>query len=91
MGANSTYKIMVGRSRAATGPYVDQTGKPMTRGGGTLVLAGSGRFRGPGHNTVLSDGPRVWLVYHAYDVQNGGAPTLRIQPLFWSADGWPFV
>jgi arabinan endo-1,5-alpha-L-arabinosidase len=91
MGASSTYKIMVGRSRAVAGPYVDRTGKPMTRGGGTLVLAGSGRYRGPGHNSVLSDGPRDWLVYHAYDAQNGGVATLQIRPLLWTAAGWPFV
>src|SRR5262249_46584935 len=39
MGAASTYRIMVGRSPSILGPYLDRTGKPMTRGGGTLVLA----------------------------------------------------
>ena len=30
-----------------------------------------------------------YVVYHAYDRENKGAPTLRIAPLRWGADGWP--
>ncbi|MGH9573146.1 MAG: arabinan endo-1,5-alpha-L-arabinosidase, partial [Candidatus Acidiferrales bacterium] len=35
-GAESTYKVMVGRARKITGPYVDAAGKRMSDGGGTL-------------------------------------------------------
>jgi arabinan endo-1,5-alpha-L-arabinosidase len=49
-GVRSTYNIRVGRSEEVTGPYVDEHGVRMTRGGGTLLLAGAGRVRGPGHN-----------------------------------------
>src|SRR5262249_43165491 len=80
MGARSTYKIMVGRSRSITGPYVDRAGRPMSRGGGTLVLASNERFRGPGHNAVLADGAAADLVYHTYDVLDEGTPTLQIRP-----------
>ncbi|MBN1844326.1 MAG: family 43 glycosylhydrolase [Sedimentisphaerales bacterium] len=38
-GADSTYKIMVGRSRQVTGPYVDRQGTSMMAGGATLVVA----------------------------------------------------
>ena len=37
-GANSTYNVVVGRSRKVTGPYVDKDGKPMPEGGGSLVI-----------------------------------------------------
>jgi arabinan endo-1,5-alpha-L-arabinosidase len=90
-GTASTYKIMVGRSDSLAGPYVDRSGRPMTRGGGTVVLAGSGRFRGPGSCAVLSNGGRDYLVYHAYDAQADGAPTLQIRPLSWTPDGWPIA
>jgi arabinan endo-1,5-alpha-L-arabinosidase len=90
-GQNSTYNIRVGRARRVTGPYVDRSGKPMTEGGGTLVLAGEGRWRGPGHCAVLlaKDGDK--LVYHAYDAEVHGVPTLRISPLSWDAEGWPEI
>ena len=70
-GVNSDYKVMVGRSRSLTGPYVDRAGKPMLEGGGTLVLAGAGtgRLRGPGHNAILRDGDKDWFVHHYYDAR----------------------
>jgi hypothetical protein len=61
----------------------------MQRGGGTLVYGGSDRWRGPGHNAILIDGTAWHLVYHAYDAEAGGTPTLRIEKLIWDDDGWP--
>jgi arabinan endo-1,5-alpha-L-arabinosidase len=91
-GVNSTYNIRVGRARRITGPYMDRSGKPMMEGGGTLVVEGlKGRWRGPGHCAILQtmDGDR--LVYHAYDAEARGIPTLRISPIFWDAEGWPSI
>lgn len=88
-GVDSTYKIMVGRSASVNGPFVDRSGRPMTRGGGTPVLVGSGRWRGPGSNGVVTADGRDWLVLHAYDALNGGVPTLQFRPLVWTPDGWP--
>jgi arabinan endo-1,5-alpha-L-arabinosidase len=62
-GANSTYFVACGRSRNVLGPYVDHEGKPMMRGGGAVVIEANARFKGPGHNAVLSDGGRDYLVY----------------------------
>jgi arabinan endo-1,5-alpha-L-arabinosidase len=88
-GTASTYRIMVGRSETITGPYVDADGVAMAAGGGTSVVTGNQRWRGPGHNAVLETGSDSYLVYHTYDAQRNGAPTLRISDLFWSVDGWP--
>lgn len=90
-GKESTYHIRVGRARRVTGPYADRGGRLMTEGGGTLVLEGAGRWRGPGHCAVLQDAGGERLVYHAYDADWRGTPTLRIQPLQWDAEGWPSV
>ena len=87
-GVRSTYKIMVGRSKTVAGPYLDRNNRPMIKGGGTLVLAGAGRFIGPGHNAVLRSGRSDWLVYHFYDRDENGVPTLQIRKLRW-LDGWP--
>ncbi len=87
-GVNSTYYTVVGRSAAATGPFIDRDGKSMLEGGGTVVLSASDRWKGPGHCAVLQDADADYIVYHAYDAQNNGRPTLRINRLDWR-DGWP--
>ena len=63
----------------------------MLLGGGSPVLSAYGQWRGPGHCAVLMEGDSSWLVYHAYDTQNNGTPTLRISGLDWDEDGWPYV
>jgi arabinan endo-1,5-alpha-L-arabinosidase len=88
-GADSTYNLRVGRSRDLLGPYVDRQGKEMMQGGGTLLLEGAGRYRGPGHNAVLFRDAQAFNVYHAYDANAGGAPTLRVAELVWDGEGWP--
>lgn len=90
-GINSTYKIMVGRAQRIIGPYFDKNSKSMSSGGGSLLLAGDTRWRGTGHCAVLMLENADWLVYHAYDANNNGTPTLRIKRLFWEKNGWPAV
>ena len=90
-GKDSTYNIRVGRARRITGPYLDRSGKPMMDGGGTLVVAGGGRWAGPGHCAVLQEKDTDRLVYHAYDTEWRGVPTLRIATLHWDSEGWPRV
>ena len=92
-GANSTYNTVVGRSRNPVGPYLDKAGRSMLDGGGSAVLAsaqGTGaRYVGRGHVAILQEPGGDHIVYHAYDTQRNGAPTLQIQRLDWDADGWP--
>jgi arabinan endo-1,5-alpha-L-arabinosidase len=88
-GVMSTYNIRVGRSEEIQGPYLDREGMPLAQGGGTLVYKGSDRWRGPGHNSILIKGEIYYMVYHAYDANASGIPTLRIEVLVWDGDGWP--
>ena len=90
-GVESTYKIMVGRSKDVAGPYVDKDGVMMVDGGGSLVLEGEGRWHGPGHNSFISDGGSDYLVYHSYDEELRGRSVLRVRELVWTQDGWPMV
>lgn len=96
-GINSTYKIAVGRSRAVTGPYVDDQGRRMLDGYGRLFDVGNARWHGPGGQSICiqTQGrgsvsrPRFAMARHAYDATNNGAPTLLISDLTIDATGWP--
>jgi arabinan endo-1,5-alpha-L-arabinosidase len=90
-GSESTYHIVVGRADRVTGPYRDRDGTPMLSGGGTPVLRGYGRYRGPGHCAVLQESGRDWLVHHYYDLEENGVAKLQVRPLLWPADGWPIA
>jgi arabinan endo-1,5-alpha-L-arabinosidase len=95
-GVNSTYNIRVGRSTSVTGPYLDRSGVDMVNNGGTLFLRGTGKFAGPGHVGILSEGGTQWFGYHYYD-GNAWAPQYAAYgnsdyafvPLQWTPDDWP--
>jgi arabinan endo-1,5-alpha-L-arabinosidase len=88
-GANSTYDVRVGRSRSVIGPFVDDLGIPMLAGGGRYVLTANGDMRGPGGEGVVHAVHTDDIFFHYYDASTGGAPTLGILPLEWTAEGWP--
>lgn len=90
-GKASTYRVLVGRSRSATGPYLDDQGRDLRERGGRLLLGTEGDFIGPGHATVVEDADRQWLAVHFYDGTRNGAPTLGLRRLAWTEDGWPRV
>ncbi len=87
-GLKSTYRTMVGRSHAVTGPYVDDAGKLLTDGGGTQLLVANSRWLGPGGESVLlhSNGKDL-IVFHAYDAATG-KPSMQLSTIDWSG-GWP--
>lgn len=89
-GANSTYNIVVGRSKKVTGPYVDNVGRSMLEGGGKMVLATEGNLIGPGHfgRTILADGVEKMSCHYEADLIQGGRSVLGIRPLLWK-NGWP--
>ncbi|MGP4111581.1 arabinan endo-1,5-alpha-L-arabinosidase [Streptomyces sp. 4N509B] len=88
-GADSTYRIMVGRSTSVTGPYVDRNGVDMNNGGGTEILAGHGSINGPGHQAVFADSDYDILVYHYYN--DNGTALLGINWMSYDSAGWPYV
>lgn len=89
-GPNSTYNIVVGRSRSVTGPYIDNVGRDMLEGGGKLVIAAGDRKTGPGHfgRFVVADGVEKMSYHYEADFDQGGRSVLAIRPLLWK-NGWP--
>jgi arabinan endo-1,5-alpha-L-arabinosidase len=90
-GPRSDYKMIVGRAKSVTGPYLDRDGTPMARGGGTLLLAGDAEWYGVGHCAVCDFDDVDYLIFHGYDAADQGRSKLRIEKLTWDRDGWPAV
>jgi arabinan endo-1,5-alpha-L-arabinosidase len=81
-GADSTYRIAVGRSTSPSGPFLDADGVDMRDGGGTVILQAHG-------TNVASGGQsfdRGLIAYHSYDAAGGFA--LGIERVEWKR-GWP--
>lgn len=93
-GAESTYKVLVGRSRDIQGPYLDREGEDLAWGGGTLVIHGlaeSERWAAGGHNDTVTFDGTDYLVYHAYDATDEGRSKLVVREIEWDEYGWPTV
>ena len=97
-GTSSTYRTIVGRSSTGvTGPYFDRGGINLENGGGTILISSHSNIYGPGGASVFTDtgidGTKSLptIVYHYYDGNNGGTPTLGINRLNFTSDGWPYI
>lgn len=88
-GTKSTYRIMIGRAKEITGPYVDENGKPMMQGGGTELLKANEEWLGPGGESIWLGSPNDVMAFHAYDAKTG-KPALQISTIDWSGD-WPHI
>lgn len=94
-GMKSNYRVVVGRSRSITGPYLDQSGKPMLEGGGTLVIEGDKKqYEAAGHCAVYHFSlPKKQksgdlFICHGYSIKSEGTPKLVIRKVRWN-HGWP--
>jgi arabinan endo-1,5-alpha-L-arabinosidase len=95
-GAGAHYAVMVARSTSPTGPF------EVLRNGAAAqpVLAGSGMWTAPGHNSVVRDAAGVdWMLYHAINANNPylipGRTDISRRPMLLDrityAGGWPTV
>lgn len=89
-GPNSTYNIVVGRSRNVTGPYLDKLGRDMLKGGGKMVIAARDNMTGAGHfgRYIEDEGVEKMSCHFEADFNRGGMSVLAFYPLLWN-DGWP--
>lgn len=101
-GANSTYRIKVGRSTQLLGPYTDKDRNKLVSGKyGELVVQrndGTAGFAGPGHNAeiITDDKGTDWLLYHGMlkskpTIDNEtNRRTLILDKINWVND-WPEI
>ena len=89
-GAQSSYRVAVGRSKTVNGPYLDRNGKDMLMGGGTIFLEGDKKeWEAAGHCAAYTfDGEDIFIC-HGYSATRGGAAMLIQRLISWTADGWP--
>lgn len=92
---DSSYKIVVGRSRSLKGTFVDKDGRKMKDGNASVILeSGPGDdFFGPGHNgEIFSDAKgNLFMLYHCHQMSRGGKRPryTLLQKILWDEDGWP--
>jgi arabinan endo-1,5-alpha-L-arabinosidase len=90
-GKDSTYKVVVGRSKSVTGPYLDRNGVDMAKGGGSLVIQGDRDWVGLGHNSAYTFDGRDYMVLHAYETADKYSQKLKVLNMSWDKDGWPLL
>ena len=90
-GKDSTYKMMVGRSKDLKGPYLDKKGQSLALGGGSLVLAGNKDWAGMGGSSAYTFDGKDYLVFHAYETADNGLQKLKIAEIKWDAAQWPVI
>lgn len=93
-GAESTYHIVVARSKNVLGPYAGPDGKLLTDSSfDNTILFGTDIFKGPGHNgeIITDDSGQDWMVFHSFcKTNNFNGRCLLIDKVFWTQDGWPY-
>jgi len=89
-GVDSTYKVVVGRSKNVTGPYLDKEGKRMDRGAGSIVVQGNEEWAGIGHNAAYTIDGKDIFISHAYSRQDGQS-YLFLKEMTWDKEGWPVI
>lgn len=89
-GIHSTYRIAFGRSKTVTGPYLDEKGVDMAKGGGTPLLPEDKKWAGWGGQSVYHFDGADYVVFHAYENADNDYHRLKIEKIHWK-DGWPSV
>ncbi len=84
------YEQVVGRGPSPHGPFIDTNGIDMMQGGGNVLLQGNAVWNAPGGGTAYLDSSHgdSLLVFHAANLDEGGAAHLWIKTIDWSND-WP--
>ena len=87
----SNYRVVVGRSKTVSGPYIDKEGVPMYAGGGSPVIEGDKiKFEAIGHNAAYSFPDGDIFISHGYSVKHNGQSILVQRNIKW-IDGWPVL
>lgn len=93
-GLNSSYRVIVGRSKELYGPYVNKQGRKMLDNNHETILVGNDLVRGPGHTSQIftDDKGQDWILYHGYEAADVNAGRkMFLDKVNWDNDGWPTI
>lgn len=95
-GLNSTYHVVVAKSKSITGPYLGSNGRDMfgPNRGDPVVVPSTGGAMGTGHCSIITDdNGDYWMLYHGYDTKgNPNSRVLYMDKLIWDEEtGMPHV
>ncbi|MBO7141189.1 MAG: family 43 glycosylhydrolase, partial [Prevotella sp.] len=93
-GANSTYRLVMTRSRNLFGPYVNRDGLTAIGDNFSPLLNKSPQVFGPGHCSrfVTDDAGQTWMLYHGYQATDvDGGRKVYLDKITWGNTGWPQV
>jgi arabinan endo-1,5-alpha-L-arabinosidase len=93
-GANSTYRLVMTRSKNLLGPYVDRYGRSAIGDNFSPLLNKSPQVYGPGHCSrfVTDDAGQTWMIYHGFQASDvDGGRKVYLDKITWGTGGWPQV
>ena len=93
-GANSTYRLVMTRSKNLLGPYVDRNNRSAIGDNFSPLLNKSPQVYGPGHCSrfVTDDAGQTWMIYHGYQASDvDGGRKVYLDKIIWNTAGWPQV
>lgn len=93
-GANSTYRLVMTRSKSLFGPYVDRYGRSAIGDNFSPLLNKSPQVYGPGHCSrfVTDDAGQTWMIYHGFQASDvEGGRKVYLDKITWGTGGWPQV
>jgi arabinan endo-1,5-alpha-L-arabinosidase len=88
-GNESTYHVVMGRSKTVDGEYLNKEGESWLKNKYTMFLEGNYEEPGRGHNGFFTEKDTTYMVYHAYTRSAEGKSLLNIKPMYIDKDGWP--
>jgi arabinan endo-1,5-alpha-L-arabinosidase len=88
-GIESTYQVVMGRSKNLKGPYLNKLGASWVDNNYSLFMEGTYEEPGRGHNGFFTENDTTYIVYHAYTRSENGASLLNIKPVYMDEEGWP--
>ncbi|MDP4275158.1 MAG: family 43 glycosylhydrolase [Bacteroidota bacterium] len=92
-GANSTYRVVYGRSQSLLGPYLNKKGEDLMNNKYEVLIGPNTSFVGNGHDSqiVKDDAGNDWMFYHGWIKSTGQGRYLMLSQINWDNLGWPYV